>query len=199
MRQRRAGVVVNVTSSVTLRSPPLLSVYTASKAAVNAFTESLALELAAFDVRARLVLPGAHRGHALPTTPARAWPIPFPNPMRHWRRQCSRISRMSQITHAEDVAEAVLAGRHRPGRPDAHPGRGRCPGLGGGGLMPLLRPPSPAGAAVRRCRSGARERASVRSASLIRVQPARAAITRCSTGRWRGRGCRRCSSWRAWL
>jgi NAD(P)-dependent dehydrogenase (short-subunit alcohol dehydrogenase family) len=57
-RQRRAGVVVNVTSSVTLKSLPLLSVYTASKAAVNAFTESLALELEPFHVRARLVLPG---------------------------------------------------------------------------------------------------------------------------------------------
>lgn len=57
-RQRRGGVVVNVTSSVTLRPLPLLSVYTGSKAAVNAFTESLALELAPFDIRARLVLPG---------------------------------------------------------------------------------------------------------------------------------------------
>ena len=57
-RHRRAGVVVNVTSSVTLKSLPLLSVYTSSKAAVNAFTESLALELAPFHVRARLVLPG---------------------------------------------------------------------------------------------------------------------------------------------
>lgn len=57
-RERRAGVVVNVTSSVTLRALPLLSAYRASKAAVNAFTESLALELAPFDVRARLVLPG---------------------------------------------------------------------------------------------------------------------------------------------
>ncbi|HEX7815442.1 SDR family oxidoreductase [Dyella sp.] len=57
-RERKAGVVVNVTSTVTLKSLPLLSVYTASKAAVNAFTESLALELEAFGVRARLVLPG---------------------------------------------------------------------------------------------------------------------------------------------
>lgn len=58
MRERRTGVVVNVSSSVTLRSLPLLSVYTGSKAAVNAFTESLALELEPFGVRARLVLPG---------------------------------------------------------------------------------------------------------------------------------------------
>jgi len=57
-RERRSGVVVNVTSSVTLKSLPLLSVYTSSKAAVNAFTESLALELEPFNVRVRLVLPG---------------------------------------------------------------------------------------------------------------------------------------------
>ena len=57
-RQRKAGIVVNVTSSVTLKSLPLLSVYTASKAAVNAFTESLALELQPFNVQVRVVLPG---------------------------------------------------------------------------------------------------------------------------------------------
>ena len=57
-RQHKAGVVVNVTSSVTVKSLHLLSIYTASKAAVNAFTESLALELEQFNVRVRIVLPG---------------------------------------------------------------------------------------------------------------------------------------------
>ena len=57
-RERKAGVIVNVTSSVTLRPLDLLSVYTASKAAVNAFTESLALELEQFNIRARVVMPG---------------------------------------------------------------------------------------------------------------------------------------------
>ncbi len=57
-RERRSGVIVNVTSSVTQRPLVLLSVYTASKAAVNAFTESLALELEQFRVRVRLVIPG---------------------------------------------------------------------------------------------------------------------------------------------
>lgn len=57
-RQRQAGVVVNVTSSVTLKALPLIAAYRASKAAVNAFTESIALELEPFGVRARLVLPG---------------------------------------------------------------------------------------------------------------------------------------------
>ncbi|MGH8145256.1 MAG: SDR family oxidoreductase [Rhodanobacteraceae bacterium] len=57
-RQRRAGVIVNVTSSVTLKALPLVSLYTASKAAVDAFTESMALELAPFNIRVHLVLPG---------------------------------------------------------------------------------------------------------------------------------------------
>ncbi|VUD58476.1 Dihydroanticapsin 7-dehydrogenase [Thalassocella blandensis] len=57
-RERRAGLIINVTSSVTLKSLPLLAIYTGSKAAINAFTESLALELAQFNIRVRLVLPG---------------------------------------------------------------------------------------------------------------------------------------------
>jgi NAD(P)-dependent dehydrogenase (short-subunit alcohol dehydrogenase family) len=57
-RERRAGVVINVTSSVTLKPLPLLAVYTGSKAAVNALTESLVLELKHFNVRAHVVLAG---------------------------------------------------------------------------------------------------------------------------------------------
>lgn len=59
MRDRKNGVIVNISSSVTLRALPALSIYSASKAAVNAFTESFALEAAQFGVRARLVLPGS--------------------------------------------------------------------------------------------------------------------------------------------
>ncbi|UFM65964.1 SDR family NAD(P)-dependent oxidoreductase [Paracoccus sp. MA] len=58
MRARRSGVVVNVTSSVTLAPMPLAAAYTASKQAIEGFTGSLAHELAAFGVRAKLVEPG---------------------------------------------------------------------------------------------------------------------------------------------
>jgi NAD(P)-dependent dehydrogenase (short-subunit alcohol dehydrogenase family) len=57
-RQRRAGVVVNVTSSATLAPMPLAAAYTASKMAIEGFTGSLAHELGAFGVRAKLVEPG---------------------------------------------------------------------------------------------------------------------------------------------
>lgn len=58
LRQHRGGVIVNVTSSVTLKPMPLISLYAASKAAVNAFTESMAIELEPWGIRVRLVLPG---------------------------------------------------------------------------------------------------------------------------------------------
>ena len=59
MRAQQSGVIVNISSSVTLRALPALSIYTASKAALNAFTESFALEAAEFGIRARLILPGS--------------------------------------------------------------------------------------------------------------------------------------------
>ncbi|MDP9840356.1 NAD(P)-dependent dehydrogenase (short-subunit alcohol dehydrogenase family) [Neorhizobium huautlense] len=58
MRQRRAGVIINVTSTVTVKPLPVIGVYRASKAAVNAFTESLAIEMEPFGVRVHIVLPG---------------------------------------------------------------------------------------------------------------------------------------------
>ncbi|TFV58282.1 SDR family oxidoreductase [Mycobacterium sp. PS03-16] len=58
MRARRSGVVVNVTSSVTMTAMPLAAAYTASKTAIEGFTGSLALELEFFGVRAALVEPG---------------------------------------------------------------------------------------------------------------------------------------------
>ena len=57
-RAQKSGVVVNVTSSVTLTPMPLAAAYTASKMAIEGFTGSLAHELAAFNIRAKLVEPG---------------------------------------------------------------------------------------------------------------------------------------------
>jgi NAD(P)-dependent dehydrogenase (short-subunit alcohol dehydrogenase family) len=57
-RERRAGVIVNVTSTVTMTGMPLSSIYTASKTAIQGLSESLAHELAFFGVRIKLVEPG---------------------------------------------------------------------------------------------------------------------------------------------
>lgn len=58
MRERRSGVIVNVTSTVTLADMPLTAAYTASKQAITGFTGAIAHELGHFGVRAKLVEPG---------------------------------------------------------------------------------------------------------------------------------------------
>ncbi|MGV6474083.1 SDR family oxidoreductase [Azotobacter vinelandii] len=57
-RARRAGTIVNVTSSATLAPFPLVACYTASKTAIEGFSASLELELKDFDVRVKVVEPG---------------------------------------------------------------------------------------------------------------------------------------------
>lgn len=112
-RERKAGVVVNVSSSTTLLPLPMLAVYTASKAALNAFTESLALELAPFDVRVHLVLPGSS-----PETPfgqnaqamMRQQGVDIPEAYADFTRGVfDRMAdrRSGPVTRSLDVAEAI--------------------------------------------------------------------------------------------
>ncbi len=58
MRRQGHGVIVNLTSSAAIGPMPLVAVYTASKSAVEGFTESLSYELEPFGIKARLVEPG---------------------------------------------------------------------------------------------------------------------------------------------
>ncbi|WP_188973828.1 SDR family oxidoreductase [Neoroseomonas lacus] len=58
MRRQGSGVIINVTSSVTIGPMPLVAAYAASKSAVEGFTESLSYELRPFGITARLVEPG---------------------------------------------------------------------------------------------------------------------------------------------
>lgn len=64
MRARKSGTIINVTSSATLAPMPMVAVYTASKVAIEGFSESLSLELAAFDIQVKLVEPGYGPGTA---------------------------------------------------------------------------------------------------------------------------------------
>lgn len=117
-RQRKAGVIINVTSSVTMKSLPLLAAYTASKAAVNGFTESLALELGQFNVRVHLVLPGRapetrFGENARPRMQAgipEAYASLAQSVFAEWQQQ-------SLVTHVSDVVEAVWRAASDPACP----------------------------------------------------------------------------------
>src|SRR4030095_7646719 len=58
MRERGSGTIVNVTSSVGIAPMPLVAVYTASKYAIEGFSESLAYEFGTFGLRVKIVEPG---------------------------------------------------------------------------------------------------------------------------------------------
>lgn len=108
-RERRSGVIVNVTSTVTLRTLPLLSVYTASKAAVNAFTDVIALELEQFGVRVRVVLPGRAPDTAFADNARSRMTGGFPEPYMEMVQQvfAGWEQDTGPVTSAVDVAEAV--------------------------------------------------------------------------------------------
>ncbi|KWH21348.1 dehydrogenase [Burkholderia cepacia] len=118
-RARGAGVVVNVTSSVTLKALPLVGAYRASKAAVNAYTESMAVELEPFGVRAHLVLPGRAPDTRFGDN-ARANMHGFEHEA-YAEFVGKVVARMldasGPITHAQDVAEAVWRAATDPSSP----------------------------------------------------------------------------------
>ncbi|HHG8771726.1 TPA: SDR family oxidoreductase [Raoultella planticola] len=124
MRHRRAGVVINVTSTVTLKTLPIVGVYRASKAAVNAFTESLALEMAPFGVRVHIVLPGRSPetrfgDNARPHL--RGMEEPDYSPMLQQFVK-SVLDDSGPVTHASAVATAVWRAATDPSAPLRIPG-----------------------------------------------------------------------------
>lgn len=121
MRERKAGTIINVTSSVTLKSLPLLSVYTASKAAVNGLTESLALELAPFNIDVRIVLPGqAPETSFGKTAMARIQGKGgFPEPYADYTQGIigHMMQQKTDLTKSSDVVEAVWRAATDPSCP----------------------------------------------------------------------------------
>lgn len=58
MRERGSGTIVNITSSATLAAFPYAAPYTASKTAIEGFSEALAVEIAQFGLQVKVVEPG---------------------------------------------------------------------------------------------------------------------------------------------
>ena len=118
-RQRGAGVIVNVTSSVTLKTLPLLAAYRASKVAVNAFTESMALELEPLGIRVRLVLPGRSPETRFgDNARAHMHGLEHPAYAELVKKVLAGMQDTSTpLTHASDVAEAVWRAATDPSAP----------------------------------------------------------------------------------
>lgn len=122
MRERGAGVIVNVTSSTTLKPLPLLSVYVATKAAVNAYTTSLAEEVAHFGIRALAVIPGQAPSTAFAQNAQQqieregGFPEPYLDMVRQVFEHHTSLP-PEEATHPRDVAEAVWRAATDPACP----------------------------------------------------------------------------------
>ena len=126
--------MVNVTSSVTLAPMPLAAAYTASKMAIEGFTGSLAHELAAFDVRVKLVEPGyAPTTRFAQNTEVRIEEL-IPEAYASFAEPIfAAFAKPAMVTKETDVAEAVWRAANDVGA-TPFPGRPRCRGVSSGHL-----------------------------------------------------------------
>jgi NAD(P)-dependent dehydrogenase (short-subunit alcohol dehydrogenase family) len=107
-RERRSGVVVNVTSSVTLARMPLVAIYTASKTAIEGFSASLALELEDFNVSVKLIEPGYGPTTNFPRNVQSRMEALIPEAYAPFaQRVLADYQQPAAVTHESDVAEAV--------------------------------------------------------------------------------------------
>jgi len=109
MRERRSGVIVNVTSSTTLASMPLAAAYTASKTAIDGFTGSLAHELGYFGVRVKLVEPGYAPSTRFAENGAERMNGLIPDSYAGFAGPIfEAFAQPEAITYPQDVADAIL-------------------------------------------------------------------------------------------
>lgn len=106
-RKQRSGVIINVSSVITLAPLPLLSVYTASKAAINAFTESLAIELEQFNIHVNLILPGRAPATRFSENSKSRMATAIPESYSSFAQSVFKGRNDSSITHPEDVINAI--------------------------------------------------------------------------------------------
>jgi NAD(P)-dependent dehydrogenase (short-subunit alcohol dehydrogenase family) len=57
-RERKSGIFINITSTFELIGFPTCSIYSATKFAVDGFSESMAYELAQFGIQIKIIAPG---------------------------------------------------------------------------------------------------------------------------------------------
>lgn len=112
-RERGAGVIVNVTSTVTLASFPFMAAYTATKSAIQGFTGSLAHELLPLGIVVKLVEPG----YAATTAFAQNSDIRIEEvlPEPYWLHAQPILAALAEpalVTTEADVARAVWQAVH---------------------------------------------------------------------------------------
>ena len=108
MKRRESGVILNFSSKSGKTGSPLLSAYSAAKAAIIGLTQALAFELAEHHIRVNCVCPGLVRDTAM-------CDVLFDDYVRNLSVSTGEVERrftdkvpLKRLGHIEDVVDAVL-------------------------------------------------------------------------------------------
>lgn len=119
MRARRSGVVVQVSSIAGRVSAPFAGIYSATKFALEAMSESLHYEVRPFGVRVVIVEPGSfptgfdeRRRHVGPGDGSPYGPL-----HRRWEEASARLPGREQTADPDAVAAAIHRAATRPDHP----------------------------------------------------------------------------------
>lgn len=98
LKKQNQARIINISSTLGLRSIPNTSIYSASKAAVNSITQSLALELAEFQIPVNAICPG------IIETPIHSF---YQTKDEGLRQELNNSQPMKRIGQPEDIAQTV--------------------------------------------------------------------------------------------
>ncbi|HEY0975787.1 MAG TPA: SDR family oxidoreductase [Solimonas sp.] len=147
-RQPGKGTIINVTSSVGIAPMPLVAVYTASKTAIEGFSESLAYEMAYVGIPVKIVQPGFAPSTRFAANGADRMQGLTPAPYDAYAQ--AYFARMQDYPTAyaseRDIAEAVYRAATEPG------GQLRYPAGADAELLTELRVGKPEGEYLSRVR-----------------------------------------------
>lgn len=107
LRERRSGTIINVTSSAGIVPMPLVAPYTASKFAIEGFTEALSYELSYFGVSAKIVEPGYSPTTGFTANSSERMQGLLPEAYAPYAAQLMQGFAAAKTTAADDVARAV--------------------------------------------------------------------------------------------
>lgn len=102
LEQNGGGVIVNVSSTLGLRPVPQTAAYSASKAAMLSWTQTLALEVAAKKIRVNCVCPG------IVDTPIHGFHANTSDEERQQRAQADRMQPLGRIGRPMEIAQAIF-------------------------------------------------------------------------------------------
>lgn len=103
MRQQQSGRIINVASLLGRYASPFAAYYTASKHAVEGFTEALRLEVAAYNIKVSMVEPGFVRTGIIDRSRTAAQPLAEYDLMR------ARLDRLERFIFTQAFAPELVA------------------------------------------------------------------------------------------